>query len=211
MESDGPRQPSGTETRNPGAPPEGLRVFCASPDPVSLARVQPALLSRLIRWQGVCYDDPIMRDRDQKPNTDLMAVNDRCRGLLHPPDQQAMVGVASILLLVLACFMALPHLTGAGWVHRRSLTPRAVTFQVDINRADWPELAALPEVGESLAREIIAYRKQHGPFCCLAELAMINGIGTMTLQRISPYVPLPHDRGSGVMAKNSLTHAGPSH
>src|SRR5262245_15014827 len=39
--------------------------------------------------------------------------------------------------------------------------PLTARFLVDINKADWPELAELPEVGETLARRIVDSREQN--------------------------------------------------
>src|SRR5690349_2947732 len=37
-------------------------------------------------------------------------------------------------------------------------------FKIDVNAADWPEFATLPDVGETLARRIVDYRTRNGPF-----------------------------------------------
>src|SRR5262245_1919508 len=48
--------------------------------------------------------------------------------------------------------------------------PIAVEFKIDVNEADWPELALLPDIGEQLARRIVENRRQNGPFRDLADL-----------------------------------------
>ena len=40
---------------------------------------------------------------------------------------------------------------------------RHAVFKVDINKAEWPELIQLPEVGEATARRIVAERNRGGP------------------------------------------------
>ena len=42
--------------------------------------------------------------------------------------------------------------------------PQTARFQVDINKADWPELATLPGVGRKLAERIVQSREQNGPY-----------------------------------------------
>ncbi len=114
--------------------------------------------------------------------------------------------LASVWMLVVASGSLVRHASGNGWIHRASATPRAVSFQVDLNQAAWPELAALPELGETLAREIVAGREQYGPWTSLAELATIRGIGNATLDRIAPYVNLPlKTPGTRAVVRQAMT------
>jgi competence protein ComEA len=70
--------------------------------------------------------------------------------------------------------------------------PLGPHFIVDVNTADWPELIVLPELGEVLAKRIVASRKLHGPFRDHADLLRVNGIGPRTLERIRPFLlPMP--------------------
>lgn len=59
---------------------------------------------------------------------------------------------------------------------------------VDINSAEWPELANLPGIGPTYARSIVQYRQQHGPFRSREELMDISGIGPGKLKQIVPYL-----------------------
>jgi len=73
--------------------------------------------------------------------------------------------------------------------------PQTARFEVDINSAAWPELAQLPEVGETLARRIVATREQSGPFFDHEDLLRVKGIGPKTLDRLRPYLrPMPSGR-----------------
>jgi len=70
--------------------------------------------------------------------------------------------------------------------------PQTASFQVDINSADWPELAQLPGIGETLARRIVESRQTDGPFLGHDDLRRIRGIGPKTVERLRPYlVPVP--------------------
>lgn len=60
----------------------------------------------------------------------------------------------------------------------------AVTFPIDINRADAGQLTALPGIGEVLAQRIIAYREENGSFLSTDELKNVEGIGEKRLEAI---------------------------
>jgi len=106
---------------------------------------------------------------------------------------QAAVGV-----LVLGSLAAM----GAWWVAHGGLAGRLIEvdraadrtarFQVDLNRADWPELAQLPGIGETLARRIVQSRLEEGPFLDHADLERVRGIGPKTLDELRPHLlPMP--------------------
>ena len=70
--------------------------------------------------------------------------------------------------------------------------PRTASFQVDVNSADWPELAQLPGIGETLARRIVDSRQTDGPFLDHDDLKRIRGIGPKKVEEVRPYlVPIP--------------------
>jgi competence protein ComEA len=53
--------------------------------------------------------------------------------------------------------------------------------QVNLNTADLDALVALPGIGQALARRIIAYREEHGPFSSVEQLVDVQGIGERNL------------------------------
>lgn len=59
---------------------------------------------------------------------------------------------------------------------------------LDINAASAGELERLPRVGPALAKRIIAWREQHGPFANPEQLRHVRGIGPATVRLISPLV-----------------------
>ena len=63
-----------------------------------------------------------------------------------------------------------------------------VVFPVDINTAGLDEFSALPGIGETLARRILNYRTQNGPFSRPEELLNVNGIGSGKLESILDYI-----------------------
>lgn len=105
---------------------------------------------------------------------------------------------ATVGALVLAALLSM----SAWWYYRGGADgrlieidrapPRTAQFLVDVNTADWPELAQLPGIGETLAQRIIATRDERGPFLDHDDLRRVRGIGPKTLEKIRPYLrPLP--------------------
>ena len=67
--------------------------------------------------------------------------------------------------------------------------PRIAEFKVDINQAEWPEVAQIPELGETLARRLVENRLAHGPFRDYADVRnRVKGIGPKTIEKIAPYL-----------------------
>jgi competence protein ComEA len=56
--------------------------------------------------------------------------------------------------------------------------------KININTADVWLLAALPGIGDVRAEAIVAYRSENGPFRDINELLNVEGIGTVTLEKI---------------------------
>jgi competence protein ComEA len=56
--------------------------------------------------------------------------------------------------------------------------------KININTADVWLLAALPGIGDVRAKAIFAYRNEHGLFRDINELLNVEGIGTVTLDKI---------------------------
>lgn len=67
--------------------------------------------------------------------------------------------------------------------------------RIDPNLVDWPALAAMPNIGEKRAREIVAYREQFVvthpgeiAFKTADDLAKVRGIGPAIVSQISKYL-----------------------
>jgi competence protein ComEA len=60
--------------------------------------------------------------------------------------------------------------------------------RIDINRAAASELERLPGIGQGLAKRIVAYREQHGPFRRVEHLMMVQGISEKKFQELQPYI-----------------------
>ena len=105
---------------------------------------------------------------------------------------------AVVAVLVLFALVGM----GAYWVVQGGLRgelieidraePLTARYLVDINRAEWPEFAELPDLGEILARRIVDSRQTGGAFRDHDDLRRVRGIGPRTLEKLKPYLmPMP--------------------
>jgi len=80
--------------------------------------------------------------------------------------------------------------------HRTIYISREVTqeivihTQLDINKANFQQLMQVPGITETRAASIIIYRETHGKFTHLDELIHVKHIGTVTLEKIKPYLKI---------------------
>ena len=115
--------------------------------------------------------------------------------LLKRADQAAVAGLTLFALVLMAVWWC----RQGGWQGRLIEIDRQpatdIEFLVDINRADWPELAQLPGIGETLSKRIVSSRETRGPFVDHDDLRRVRGIGPKTLEKMRPYLrPMPSAR-----------------
>lgn len=114
--------------------------------------------------------------------------------ILRPRDQRSVAALVASALVLLAALWWRHGLHGGGVVEIDRAPPLVARFQVDVNRADWPELIQLPGVGPTLARRLIDERRLNGQFRSVDDLTRVGGIGPRTLERIRPYIlPIPRE------------------
>ncbi len=68
------------------------------------------------------------------------------------------------------------------------VSPTPFGPRVNLNTATAADLEALPGIGPALARRILEYRAQHGPFSAVEDLLAVRGIGPAKLEQLRPYV-----------------------
>ena len=61
------------------------------------------------------------------------------------------------------------------------------SIPLDLNRASVEDLCLVPGIGESLAREIVNYRRSKGGFRSLEELKNVTGIGEQNWKSFQSY------------------------
>jgi competence protein ComEA len=121
------------------------------------------------------------------------AVAEKQRMLLRRMDQAAVATLVSFALVGMAAYWFVQGGHRGELIEIDRAEPLSARYAVDINRAQWPELAELPEVGETLARRIVESRAATGPFGDHDDLLRVNGIGPRTLERLRPYLlPIPN-------------------
>lgn len=114
------------------------------------------------------------------------------RVVLRRADQATSAVVAMLALAIIALWCARQAQLGGRTIDIERAEPIAIDTRIDVNQAPWPELALLPNIGEQLAKRIVADRAQRGPFKDLDDLLRVKGIGPKTLETLRPFLsPLP--------------------
>ena len=91
-------------------------------------------------------------------------------------------GSGTVTLAVPAQMQTAP--TAAATAASETVPEETVSFPVNINTADSDTLAALPGIGQVLAKRIVAYRQQNGSFRAVEEITNVEGIGEKKAEAI---------------------------
>lgn len=91
-------------------------------------------------------------------------------------------GSGTVTLAVPAQMQTAP--TAAATAPTQTMPGETVSFPVNINTADADTLAALPGIGQVLAKRILAYRQQNGSFRVVEEITNVEGIGEKKAEAI---------------------------
>lgn len=116
---------------------------------------------------------------------------------LRVNDQISIALLMSIAVLCVAVGFGERAWSKGGLTHIDRMPRNMQEFRVNLNEADWTEIAALPTIGEVMAKRVVAFRDSNGQINALASLAQIKGIGPKTLTKIEPFIsdfpsPDPH-------------------
>lgn len=122
------------------------------------------------------------------------------KALLKQLDQAGIAVCVAVTLGILVLWWVVHGGPRGDLVNVEHVGPLSYEFLVDLNNAEWPELAQLPDVGEVLARRIVASRAADGPFATSEDLLRVEGIGPRRLEKVRGYLlPLP---GEAVVAND---------
>ncbi len=67
-------------------------------------------------------------------------------------------------------------------------TPSATTAKININTASSEELDKLPGIGPAIAKAVIDYRTQNGPFKQIEDINAVKGIGDALFEKIKDQI-----------------------
>lgn len=97
---------------------------------------------------------------------------------------------AMFLLGCLTTALGYQVIAGIRWVAEptRIVEPQSLLYKVDLNQAPRSELVQLPGISATLADRIEDYRRLHGGFKDVDELARVPGIGPKTFEKVRPLV-----------------------
>lgn len=93
---------------------------------------------------------------------------------------------ALLLILTLSLSTGLP----ARYAVAQDAAPATPAQVVNVNTATAAQFEALPGIGPSMARRIVAYREKNGPFKKLEDLMNVQGIGEKSFLKLRPHLTL---------------------
>jgi competence protein ComEA len=64
----------------------------------------------------------------------------------------------------------------------------ARTGAVDLNSASEDQPQEVPGIGPSLAKKIVDFRKENGPFKSVDDLLKVRGVGEKSLEKLRPHL-----------------------
>ena len=114
------------------------------------------------------------------------------RPVLRRMDQAAVAALVALSLVGMGVYWVVQGGPRGELIEIDRAAPLTARYLVDVNKADWPEFAELPDIGETLARRIVDSRESGGAFRDHDDLRRVRGIGPRTLEKLKPYLlPMP--------------------
>ena len=114
------------------------------------------------------------------------------RPVLRRMDQAAVAALVTLSLVGMGVYWVVQGGPRGELIEIDRAEPLTARYLVDINKAEWPELAELPDIGETMARRIVDSRQSQGAFRDHEDLRRVRGIGPRTLEKLKPFLlPLP--------------------
>jgi competence protein ComEA len=135
----------------------------------TLPGIGPVLASAIVRWRETHGPFQRIEDLKQVPGIGERTL-DAVRPCLKPLDVPT-TPVATVINDRKA------QMKGAKAPQSIAPAPPGAPARVDINIATIEELDTLDGIGPALARRIVEYRQQHGPFRTPADIQKVPGIG----------------------------------
>lgn len=113
------------------------------------------------------------------------------------PEQDGWLRISDQWVIAVVCLLLLGW-SGYHWLERSRWGRQEVEIErqpaqdyayiLDLNTANWIELALLEGIGEVLGKKIVADREENGPYQTVEALRRVNGIGPKTLEKLKPHL-----------------------
>lgn len=114
------------------------------------------------------------------------------RWFLRRGDQLVIASILVMTVLSGAAYFGIQKMRSVDYIDIDQAPSVEYQFLVDLNKADWSELAQLPGIGETLAKRIVESREMKGPFLDHSDLQRVKGIGPRTVESLRGYfLPMP--------------------
>src|SRR4051812_31453025 len=84
------------------------------------------------------------------------------RPMLRRMDQAAVAALVTLALVGMGVYWVVQGGPRGELIEIDRAEPLSARYLVDINKAEWPELAELPDIGETMARRIVESRQLQG-------------------------------------------------
>ena len=114
------------------------------------------------------------------------------------PQRRALVALISVFLIVLFIRLAQNRAYVPDPQPPQGWRAAELASRVDPNTADWQTLAAIPELGEKRAKELVSYRdhirsrdRTDIVFAEPRDLLRVRGIGQSMVENLRPYLIFP--------------------
>src|SRR4029079_10458113 len=86
------------------------------------------------------------------------------RRVLRRMEQAAVAALVALSLVGMGVYWVVQGGPRGELIEIDRAEPLTARYLVDINKAEWPEFAKLPDIGETLARRIVDSRQSSGAF-----------------------------------------------
>ena len=137
-----------------------------------------------------------MGKRTQKPKERLFL-----RWVLRRGDQLLVASILMVAVSLGGIYYGVQRMRSVEYIDIDEAPAANYAFMVDLNQADWPELAQLPGIGETLAKRIVESREMQGPFLDHSDLQRVRGIGPRTVESLRDFLlPMPQAEAIAVDA-----------
>lgn len=128
-----------------------------------------------------------MGKRRQKPEERIVM-----RWFLRRGDQLVIASILVMTVLSGVAYFGVQKMRSIDYIDIDQAPSVDYQFLVDVNQADWSELAQLPGIGETLAKRMVQSRDMQGPFLDHSDLQRVKGIGPRTVESLRGYLlPMP--------------------